>query len=312
VSQKTTLDIQDYLDAASDASIRTRTVSLVLVVASVLVFAALLNSLQSSWMLGRMRLLQNPYSEYVISRIGCPPDQEGAELEEYKQRYADLRQAFTKSYVENTFYVRVPFFGFTFDINDLGLLGGLAFLILLILLRFCLSREITNIVLSFSEADRTKPSQLKDLYILLAMQQVFTVPRTTQAGVSRFLWVMPKILCFLPLTVHIAVSFHDMVTMGLFITEFPFHILAILITEAILAVCIFFVTRMAVTLLMHIDLIWKDCWKAIQEHQHYHAEDYEWKKIVQEWKKLCYEETRGKDIMWRAAVLVVVRVLGVR
>jgi hypothetical protein len=43
-------DIADYLNASSDASKRIGTVSIILVVETVLLFAGFLNSQQTSWM----------------------------------------------------------------------------------------------------------------------------------------------------------------------------------------------------------------------------------------------------------------------
>ena len=68
------LGIRDYLEASTDASKRTRTITIVLAVASVLAFTALLNSLQSQWMHRRMLKLGDIRGQYAASKLGGYPD----------------------------------------------------------------------------------------------------------------------------------------------------------------------------------------------------------------------------------------------
>jgi hypothetical protein len=42
----------------------------------------------------------------------------------YEHRYHELYSALAKSYVETSFAIRVPFFGFVVDANDFGIIGG--------------------------------------------------------------------------------------------------------------------------------------------------------------------------------------------
>jgi hypothetical protein len=72
-SESDVQDIRDYLDASSDASRRTRTMTIILVVASVLVLAGWLNSLQSHWMLKRMVKLGDIHGQYTQSKLGSFP-----------------------------------------------------------------------------------------------------------------------------------------------------------------------------------------------------------------------------------------------
>ena len=79
---KDNLTIQDYLNASGEASSRTRTITLALVVACVLTFIALLNSLQNSWMLKRMEQLRTGDSEYLVRHIGNVP-----KIEDYRKKW---------------------------------------------------------------------------------------------------------------------------------------------------------------------------------------------------------------------------------
>ncbi len=270
------LDIQDYLDATSDASKRTRTVSFTLVVACVLVFAGLLNSMQNHWMLQRLHELSNPNGIYTQSKIGSPPkkptDGDGVKYEEYKnqqdlyeQRHLSLFSSAARAYIENSLVIRVPLFGFTFDVNDLGLMGGMAFLVLLILLRFCLSREVDNLKWSFSEAH--KLGQCYEFYTLLAMRQVLTVPPTHNISRGRFLLWAPKITYAAPLVLYGFVTLHDFQTAiyGKYLSST--HTLILLSIECLLLVGIFAITVMAITRLRRIDKIWSDWWNISQSNE---------------------------------------------
>lgn len=212
------LDLQDYLDATSDASKRTRTVLIVLVAASVLAFAGFLNSLRASWMVSRIHKISNPQSEYVVEKLGYTPK------DEKDPRYEEFYTSVVKSYVDNAFTVRVPFFGFSFDVNDLGLLGGLGFIVILALLRFSIRSEIVSLRLSFKAVaaeSKKDPSQLAVFYDLLAMRQVLTMPyvedseKKWSAHRPWILQLISKLLCFVPVLVYTCVAWHDFKTLDI-------------------------------------------------------------------------------------------------
>ncbi len=268
----TPLDLQDYLDATSDAGRRSRTVTLIIVIACVVVFAGLLNSLQAHWMRQRVNRFQDINDPYVRSLIGDPPavlgGQEAGDRERdasrrlYEERYGSTWTALTKALVENSFVIRVPFFGFSFDVNDLGLLGGVAFLVLLAVYRFCLSREVDNLRVGFEEARRL--GKLREFYLLLAMRQVFTVPRTPgRSPPRRFLVVVPKLICVLPLVVHLAVVIHDVVTVGIGNLIQARHTLTILLSETLCLAGMIPLTWMAVTRLVRMDHLWEEYWRVL-------------------------------------------------
>src|SRR5438445_3652007 len=109
------LDIQDYLEATSGASKRTRTITIILVIASILVLAGWLNSLESHWMQGRMLLLGDVKGPYTRSYLGEYPKPEPFGGDKgaydhakalYEQRYTDLCAAVEKAYVDNSLVVR--------------------------------------------------------------------------------------------------------------------------------------------------------------------------------------------------------------
>jgi hypothetical protein len=92
------------------------------------------------------------------------PNKEQAGL--YAQKLEDARTG-------NILLIHIPLSGNVFDVNTLGLWGGLTFTVILLMFRFSLWREYNNLKLAFNEA---KPEHLRYCYLSLAMQQVLTVP----------------------------------------------------------------------------------------------------------------------------------------
>ncbi|HEY0406603.1 MAG TPA: hypothetical protein VGC89_12805, partial [Pyrinomonadaceae bacterium] len=249
------------------ASKRTRTILIVLVAASVLAFAGYLNSLKAGWMLSRLQKISNPQSEYVMDKLGyIPKDADD-------KRYLEFYSAVSRAYVENAFTIRVPFFGFSFDVNDLGLLGGLGFIVILALLRFSIRSEIVSLRLSFkavaAEA-RKDPTQIALFYDLLAMRQVLTMPHVEDsergwiAHRPLILQVVSKWLCFVPTLVYTFVAFHDFSTLDIgdvldhkrtqFLVGYTIFFLIVIIA---LSVWCFVKWR-------YIDELWRGYWNDIQ------------------------------------------------
>ena len=265
------LGIRDYLDASTDAAKRTRTITIVLVVASVLAFMALLNSLQSQWMHRRMLKIGKMRDSYVVSKLGDYPKQTDFsdersythEVELYEHRYKELCAAVERAYVESSFVVRVPFLGFAFDVNDLGLIAGIGFIVILSCNRFFLSREVDNLRLSYEAAKRIGETEVEEFYILLAMRQVFTVPQTERIKRTFFLMGAPKLLTWLPLVIYSAVTWNDHKTkmIGDSLEKTRYQVLQ---NSEIFVLFILAWLCYSVTLrLLRMDAVWDEWWKHI-------------------------------------------------
>jgi len=83
-------------------------------------------------------------------------------------------EAMVRSAAETKYTVHVPFFGVAFDINDVGILGGLGLWVLLVLLRLSLRSQIVSLRVGFKEAFACDKEE--DFYQILAARQVFTFP----------------------------------------------------------------------------------------------------------------------------------------
>ena len=181
----------------------------------------------------------------------------------YKSRYDATWGAVVKTYIDNAWVVRVPFFGFNFDINDIGFLGGVGFLVILTCLRFCLTREIDNLRLALAEARRI--GKIEEFYQLIAMRQVFTVPPNEFIKRSKFLIYTPKLIPWFSVLVYVVVVFNDFQSRALggliqhdrykylMGFEYPAAILIIILATTI------------TWRLVRMDKIWEEAWSEISQ-----------------------------------------------
>jgi hypothetical protein len=259
-------DVKDSINAANDASKRTRTVTIVLVVASVIVFVGWYNSLDSSWMLQRIRIAYDPASPFVRKKLHSetdpastsPDPKKEQQVEAFRKQFQD---SLVKSYVDNTYFIKAPFFGIVLDVNDVGFIGGIALICILILLRFSLSREIKNLNFTFDEAITHK--RLYDFYYELAMHQVFTIPHMRKEKRNRLLAIAPRIVCLLPAFVYSAGTAYDYYTifkMGLFAWR---ENLFLIVFEAICFVAIWWLSLRCWERQSHINGIWDTFWPRV-------------------------------------------------
>lgn len=227
-----TTEIEKYVEAAKAASDRSRSVLLVLIVGSILTFAAFWNSRQAGWLTQRLRLarigLQLCHQAPAGSQVGyqqgeglppgpdfsitnplyqwLPPadkDLVPRASQYYEERHflccENLRAEVQELEKINTGaieFIHVPFLGFSFDVNDLGMLAGIAFVVGLVWLRLSLQGEFRSVKETFAQAQRLTNgySELAFAYQLLGMYQVFTrLPGEAEPKVSRkklvFQWI---------------------------------------------------------------------------------------------------------------------------
>jgi hypothetical protein len=272
-------DIDNYIEATSDASKRTRANTIVLVVASVLLFIGWYNSLLWSWPIDRVRRAFDPQDMSIYKGLDIKnrpllnPElpKDGEQLVGYINKEGlspadmyrlQMQWAVARGYVENVRFVRVPFFGIAFDVNDLGMIGGIGLITILLLMRYSLSREIKNLKISFREA--AQHDQLAHFYHALAMRQVFTVPRMKNENVNRTLAMAPKFICILPAIVFSLVVVYDYFTVFSSWPLFTFREVVLQLTvEAIWFVLIWLLSVKCWERHSHIDGIWNSNWKRI-------------------------------------------------
>ena len=263
MEKDTKLTLQNYLEAAGESSQRTRFVIIIIAVASILTFAGLLNSLENTWMLQRVRAIANPDTseKYILHKL---PNLDPNDKESIKSARDKFYDAAVKSYVDNSYNIHVPFLGITFDVNDLGLIGGLGFIILLILFRLSLSRELDNLRLLFEQAKANK--ELRIFYNLLAMRQVLSVPhmesRDKEGG--RGLAIVPKIISILPLIMLTVILGNDLRTYSAGDILSHWHTMVLYILGSALWTLVMILTISCIGVWLKIDATWNKYWGEVQ------------------------------------------------
>lgn len=97
-----------------------------------------------------------------------------SKCDEEKTKLDKFIDALVKSAAETKYTVHVPFFGVAFDINDVGILGGVALSAVLILLRLSLRSQIVSLRVGFKKAFGW--NEEAEFYDVLAARQVFIFP----------------------------------------------------------------------------------------------------------------------------------------
>lgn len=192
----------------------------------------------------------------------------------YKRRYDAFWLGVTHALVDNRFFVHVPFFGLSFDVNDLGILSGVGLVSILLLLWFSADTKLENLKLSFSETRKLRC--LAEFYRLAAMRQVLTMPPLPDRKARPLEVWLPKPIAFLPLAVYFWLFIHDVgtsrvgrqlstVRMRIFVGSEVLFLIGI----AILAVQCFVLTR-------RLDSAWMDGWCLYIAEQFERTGDSEW------------------------------------
>ena len=126
---------------------------------------------------------------------------------------AALSEPIVRARTNHVILFHVPFFGTAFDVNELGLIGGFTFVVVLMWFRFTLWREYYNLCSTF-EACGNNIQDFEACYKYLAMNQVLTVPPTlfTREPRERPWGKIVRVLYLLPVMVQLAVVVTDCLT----------------------------------------------------------------------------------------------------
>jgi hypothetical protein len=240
----TVLKIENYLAEAVESSKRVRKIVFLLMFTSVIAFMSYWNSRGDSWVSKRYSAISEAYRLYAQPdsnrnenlRVELSSEKEFADTStkkflelgglDSKTKIEDLKRIFI-NLNEETYRVRVPILGISFDINDLGLFTGITFTFLLLLCWFAIEREKDNIEVSFRIAKEKNVS--KEVYEYLSMSQVITLPRHFSNGteeLGRFWKILPKTLIFAPALVQFLIMINDLSTfeIGIALNKYTYTI----------------------------------------------------------------------------------------
>ncbi|HEY6159279.1 MAG TPA: hypothetical protein VIV88_17660 [Gemmatimonadales bacterium] len=216
---------------------------IVIIVTSVVAFGGLWNSRQAAWIMSRIRTAQAALKDWDSTAANAQrPCQRGPSdpaLQDFVSKYGFCRSDEVRDWLfslerARTDYVltlRAPFFGIVFDVNDLGMLAGFTFSVLLLWFVVSVLREQNDLALAFRQARARR--QLRMCYDLLSTRQVLTVPplldrsdeRQSPVRMAGLVILLPRFLLpregssiarrliLLPLIVQIAIVWHDKLTL---------------------------------------------------------------------------------------------------
>jgi len=244
--------LRQYSDAAKHSTDRTRQVFLLMIAASILIYAASWNSGMSGWANARLALARaterilsheeerkkNP----LIGELQVPRGKaelyafakeniewSGITLYQAQQNLNQIQQVRG----EQINHIQVPMAGFggiNFDVNDLAMFGGFTLLVLLVWEYYSLWHYADNLTLAFDHAREIGAKELNvseqkillyHTYQDLAMHQVLTIPprpaskNQETSQLQLFLRQSPRVMYTLPLVVQTLVVFHDWLTIDI-------------------------------------------------------------------------------------------------
>lgn len=272
--------IKTYIDAATEATTRARGVLILMIIVAVLVFGAFWNSRQDSWINARIRATSAVVRFHELNTAKAKAKEAGviAAIEKELQtdeirnarEYQRLRpyladdssaramlQKLEEIQTQNVLYVRLPFFGLIIDVNDLGILGGFAFAVVLLWFRFALWHEKANLQMTFAEAEKHRSR--KFCYEALSMHQVLSVPRRLKDPTPVTNWSYAvKALFFLPLVVYLTLFVFDCLSFQYGWSVSKANTLVGTIVSGIFLLAVGSLTFFCFTLSAEIDAIWRE------------------------------------------------------
>lgn len=225
------LELSHYIDIFRSSAERVRRLVFIIAVFSVIALTALWNTTPMSWMSMRSKGLesildkcQNQDSAIADSCVSEATKIKG-ETKSINKTFAELQEKFInykEKTLEKEYFPAIPVLGLTFDINDLGVFCGVAYLLLLLLLAFSLMREHENLFLALgkvrslhdlSKTRKDGESCANYLYHALAMSQVLNSPPTLfQWRPPRWKIVVLTTVFFIPVIVEILIILNDLLS----------------------------------------------------------------------------------------------------
>jgi hypothetical protein len=124
--------IQKICEASNATSSSTRSVLYILLIINILSIIIILNTRENNWSYSRLKNIHKS----IIANHGDP-----TRLDSLKA----VEAALIRNRVDNVQTVKLPILGNAFDVNDLIIIVGFSFVILLVILRFTMMREVNNL-----------------------------------------------------------------------------------------------------------------------------------------------------------------------
>lgn len=193
------MELKAFLDLSNQASNRARSISYFIILASVIMASAFWNAWDHSWTAREITVYKScqlwltprfeewrdvPYRDtheliQVMLRQQLPEitDATVLDLPQAKALQVALErniQQLVKKRFERDMQFAMPFFGVSFHVNDLQIIGGASLTVLMALLLASLRQERNCLHLALEAAEAR--GQVPDAYRLLTMTQLFSSP----------------------------------------------------------------------------------------------------------------------------------------
>jgi hypothetical protein len=238
-------ELVHLLNATNASANRVRQVLIVMATASIIIFVGVWNTLEFSWM--RYRAIAPTNVELWVAyrqdpaekkrwddlkdkaKSGKASTEEQDRLARWEKRVAageklangvepplaQIREAAKnarESIQESAGTLKIAFFGIVIDANDISLLGGLTFCVIMMWLTLSLWRQCSNLRMAFFQA--AAADKLQFAYRYVAAEQVLHVPPPTHDGVVGVKppHGAPSLLFWLPAFVQAAALVNDLCT----------------------------------------------------------------------------------------------------
>lgn len=278
--------LNHYIEMCAASATRARTILIVMISASVLTFFAFWNTREDAWL--TQRLIKATAAIHLFDTKGGGWLSESEARREFisvddvtyeeakkfiKLRKLDNRELLThyiqtlrEIQAQQVTTLHAPFFGVTFDVNDLGMFSGFTFFVVLLWFRFSLVRELNNLTETFHEAKNLGEEYRRHCYNLLAMRQMLTVPPMRQrfkeasSNVSGWgLWRVFNIFLFvMPICVYALLVWHDLKTLYLATSVSKDSALFLVLSNLAFLILILALTALCFQLSRRIDKQWRD------------------------------------------------------
>ncbi|HYV90136.1 MAG TPA: hypothetical protein VE978_00040 [Chitinophagales bacterium] len=235
--------IDKLCEVSNSTSNNTRSLWYVIVIVSTLSFAEFWNTHPFNYASQRLE----HYRDSVIklqNRLLKADRSPGSDSSNYELQFQLTKELFSllnSNAVANIQTVKIPILGNTFDVSDIGLFAGFSFIVLLLILKFILTRKVSSLKIALNsitnrysdEADEKyftefldkSPDKMKALeainlnrrkyhYDFLSMKEIFSVPDDEIPGEAFYDtsldWFRKRIF-YIPLAVSILLLFNDLV-----------------------------------------------------------------------------------------------------
>jgi hypothetical protein len=219
----------------------------------------------------------------------------------YERRYLAFLSGASTALVDNRFFVRVPFLGMTFDVNDLGMLSGVGLVSILLLLWFSSGTELENLRSSFTETQKLKC--LAEFYRLAAMRQVLTIPPLPGRQIRWFEVWLAKPVYFLAPGVYLWLLIQDLNTNWIGKQLDTIRMRVLIGSELFFLIAIVALAIQSFLRSRQVDSTWTHWWFR------YIAEQFE-RTAAGEWLRLAWEAFEQRQITPRDLVGILPQVSG--